>query len=67
MKTLEIPSYQLDTQDIQELLTQTTMTAVGDTQGSTQECKIDEVRTEFKVPEGEKRRIKKMFGLEDTA
>ena len=49
MNTSGIPVYQLDAFEIQALLTQTTMTAVGATQGSAQDSNKYEVSIEFKV------------------
>ena len=51
INTAGIPVYHLNTSEIQALLTQSTMTEVGDTQGSAQESKINEVSTWFNVSE----------------
>ena len=67
MNTSGIPVYQLYALEIQELLSQTTLTSLGDIQVSAQESKADNVSTYFKVLEGDKQQMKKMSGLEDTA
>ena len=54
-----IPVYQLDASAIQALLTQSTTASVGDTHGSVQESNTDKVSTDFKVSEGENKRMKK--------
>ena len=62
MNTAGIPVYQIDASEIQELLTKTITKAVGATQGSAQEIKIEEVRSEFKVAEVEKQIMKEIRG-----
>ena len=59
INTSGIPVYQLYASAIQSLLKQSVMAAVGDTHGSAQESKAYDSRTEFKVSEGGKQKIKK--------
>ena len=59
--------YQPDTSAIQALLTQSKSGVGGSERGGAQEYKKYDGGSDFKVSEGEKYRMRKMCGLEDTA
>ena len=62
-----IPIYQLNASDIQALLTHYTAAAGVSTRGGSQEYNMDYGVSALKVSEGEKHRMQKMCGLENTA
>ena len=57
MDIARIPVYQIDVLTIQALLTQTTISSVGNTQGRARESNTEKVRSEFNESEGEKQRM----------
>ena len=66
MNQYRIPVYQPDTSAIQALITQSTSVVGGSERGGAQKYKKYDGRSDFKVSEGEKYRMRKMCGLEDT-